>query len=110
MGCDGFSIEHFLKGFFGIPEGYEEAFGESGDLVDVVVCIVGGVFGEFFGDADAFVVVACFCVGDEVADVLAALWCEVHVTELEESGFGEGVDFVVGDVACDAGGVDKIKW
>lgn len=72
------------------------------------MCIVGGVVGEFFGDADAFVVVACFCVGDEVADVLAALGDEVHVAELEKGGFGEGVDFVVGDVACDAGSVDEI--
>ena len=75
-----------------------------------MVCIVGGVFGEFFGDADAFVVVACFCVGDNVADVLAALWGEVHVAELEEGGFREGVNFVVGDVSCDAGGVDEIIW
>ena len=75
-----------------------------------MVCVDGGFFGEFFGDADAFVVVACCCVGDEVADVLAALGDEVDVAELEECGFGEGVDFVVGDVACDAGGVDKIKW
>ena len=57
MGGDGFSIEVCLQVFFGVTKGDEDAFGELGDLFDVVGGVYGCGGGKVFGDADAGAVV-----------------------------------------------------